>query len=106
MEYLKVNLYGETFKVKPYKTSYASNGNLAVVLIDEDGELFDTITVNLDNVFQSENKAFIDTNNCQYAEKFIEKYHLGEYDGINQGSGFCYYPLYVFNTDKLEELPE
>ena len=30
--------------------------------------------------------------------------YLGEFTGFTQRSGFCEYPLYLFNVDKLREL--
>lgn len=37
-------------------------------------------------------------------EKFIKDNDLGEFTGLTLRSGFCEYPLYVFNVDKLREL--
>jgi hypothetical protein len=37
-------------------------------------------------------------------EKFITDNDLGEFTGFTQRSGFCEYPLYLFNVDKLREL--
>ena len=31
-------------------------------------------------------------------------YELGEFTGFTQRSGYCEYPLYLFNVDKLREL--
>lgn len=106
MKYLNIELYGETFKVKPYRCKYAANDSLAVILLDEEGEDFDTITVNLSNYSQSEDTAFVDTNNCSYVEKFLKRHKIAKPVGIHGQSGFCSYPLYKFDLSKLEELPE
>ena len=37
-------------------------------------------------------------------EKFITENDIGEFTGFTQRSGFCEYPLYLFNVDKLREL--
>lgn len=37
-------------------------------------------------------------------EKFITDNDIGEFTGFTQRSGFCEYPLYLFNVDKLREL--
>ena len=37
-------------------------------------------------------------------EKFITENELGEFTGFTQRSGYCEYPLYLFNVDKLREL--
>ena len=49
----------------------------------------------------SEDEAYIDTNNCGWAIKFIEKYKLGVYLHHKARSGFCEYPLYSFDLTKL-----
>lgn len=43
-------------------------------------------------------------NNMPELKKFIEENDLGEFTGLMQRSGFCEYPLYMFNVDKLREL--
>ena len=42
---------------------------------------------------------------CQLntVEKFITDNDIGEFTGFTQRSGFCEYPLYLFNVDKLRE---
>ena len=45
----------------------------------------------------------IDTNNCEWAEKFIKENELGTPTGIMGYSGFCEYPLYLFDTSKIRE---
>ena len=37
-------------------------------------------------------------------EDILEENDLGDFTGITLKSGFCEYPLYVFNVDKLREL--
>ena len=36
-------------------------------------------------------------------EKFITENDIGEFTGFTQRSGFCEYPLYLFNVDKLRD---
>ena len=43
-------------------------------------------------------------NDMPDIEKFITDNDLGEFTGFTQRSGFCEYPLYLFNVDKLREL--
>lgn len=78
------------------------NGNLAISLDCCEGP-YATITVNLDGTLCPE-YAYVDTNNCPWAEEFIEKYHLGESTGLSRRSGYCEYPLYKFDIKKLEAL--
>lgn len=47
---------------------------------------------------------YVDTNKCPELEGFIEKHGLGEFTGLMGGSGFCSYPLYLFNPEKLREI--
>ena len=92
-----------TFRGQPVKISaesYQVNGTLALMLTHRNGDI-DVLTVNLGNPFQSETRAFLDTNNYPDAESFILENGLGTATGITARSGFCLYPLYVINTDSL-----
>lgn len=84
--------------------NYVNNGNLAIQLWCEDGP-FATLTVNLDNKCKP-NCAFVDTNNCPWAEEFIDQYNLGIPTGNMQISGFCCYPEYEFNLDAVNKYVE
>ena len=92
-----------TFRGQPVKISaesYQVNGTLALMLTHRNGDR-DVLTVNLGNPFQSETRAFLDTNNYPDAESFIWENGLGEATGITARSGFVEYPLYAINTDAL-----
>lgn len=80
----------ENVEVKYEK--YLNNNNLAVSL--ENDELIATLTVNFGKV--SDGYAFVDTNNCPWAEKFIKDNNLGKPTGAVRQSGYCIYPLYEF----------
>ena len=47
---------------------------------------------------------YIDTNNMPELANFIEDNDIGEFTGLTKRSGFCEYPLYLFNPEKLREL--
>ena len=47
---------------------------------------------------------YVDINNCPWATKFIKDNELGEFTGKYGKSGFCVYPLYKFNLDKIKEV--
>ena len=49
------------------------------------------------------NMAYIDTNNCPWAEEFLKDNNLAEDTGTTGLSGFCEYPLYKFNCISAEE---
>lgn len=78
------------------------NNNLAIELY-ADWEPFARLTVNLVNDLD-EDCAYVDTNNCPWAEHFIVTNNLGYPVGTARRSGYCVYPLYRFNLDKLEEM--
>lgn len=86
-------------------SQYADNKNLFLELVATDGEYpepYGNITVNLGEV--PDYCGYIDTNNMPEMENFIMENDLGDYCGISKRSGFCEYPLYVFNVDRLREL--
>lgn len=86
---------------------YMMNGNMYIGLVskDEDGYLepYSDLTVNLDRKVP-DYCAYVDVNNMPEAEKFISENELGYFTGLVQRSGYCMYPLYSFNADKLREL--
>ena len=104
---MKVNLYGKDYKISRIETGkYANNMNLSIQLYcieDNFEEPFATLTVNLRKL-NTNNQAFVDTNNCPWAEKFIQENKLGVFKGILESSGYCVYPLYSFDMERLEEL--
>lgn len=85
------------------KTSYASNGNLALCVMKADGNPFGMITKNLGDCLDKD-MAYVDVNNCLWAEDLIRKFKLGEPTGAYLRSGFVKYPLYKFNIGKIEEI--
>ena len=44
----------------------------------------------------------VDINTCPWAEEFIKTNKLGIPCGVTITSGYCEYPLYIFDLDKLE----
>lgn len=86
-------------------SSYLNNGNLYIGLVDvseEYPEPYGDVTVNIGHA--PSYCGYLDLNNMPELEEFIKKNDLGEFTGIMQRSGFCEYPLYLFNVDKLREL--
>lgn len=86
--------------------SYRNNGSLFMELWDTGGEYpeaYGNITVNLDNEIPAY-CAYVDTNNMPEMEEFIRENKLGVFTGLTKESGFCEYPLYLFDSDKLREL--
>lgn len=113
--------YGQ-YDVRVARKSYASNGSLAVVLYyDECGQFlpFGSITVNIEDgdnvrarydlwILAKEGKRFacqyVDTNNFEYVVRFLEENKIAFFTGGFADSGYCSYPLYAFDLDKLAEL--
>jgi len=85
--------------------SYRTDGSLAIELIDvEEQWPFAMITVCLpEEGIAGDNFTFIDTNNCPWAPEFIRNNHLGVPTGNLGFSGFCTYPLYNMDLNKLRE---
>lgn len=83
--------------------SYMNNNRMYIGLIDEKGERFADMTVNIDSPCP-DYCGYVDVNNCPELVDFIEKHELGEFTGLMGQSGFCSYPLYLFNVEKLREV--
>ena len=86
-------------------STYHYGGGLRISLWDEKAGPFTTLTVNLEGYDVKEkfgdNYAFVDTNNFPEAEEFIKKHKLGEFTGLGGVSGYCTYPLYKFDLERL-----
>lgn len=99
---LPLHAYGETYNVHTDISHYTNNGNLAICLNDINEGPFATLTVNIDPL-GSPSLAAVDTNNCSWAEAFIKEHSLGKFTGMSLRSGFCTYPVYDFDLDKLKD---
>ena len=86
------------------RSSYRNNGVLAVLMETDDGEPFATLTVNIEGWDSlPHDMSFVDTNNCDWAVKFLKDNKIAESMGVYASSGFCSYPLYKFDLSKIEE---
>lgn len=105
---------GRTYPVTLQFSKYTCNDKLAVQLIEASAPWspFATLTVNLpdipmealqmwfgSNMPDLNTLAFVDTNNCPWAEEFLKDNNIAEDTRIMMPSGFCSYPLYKFNLD-------
>lgn len=100
---MKVTSYGKTYEVEVHAKTYV-DGGLAITMDYLDDEFncwmpFATLTVNLGR--QNYGFAYVDVNNCPWGEDFIKEYGLGEFTGKRCCSGFCTYPLYKFDVEKI-----
>ena len=98
--------WGSIEKVQLEISNYMNNNGLYIGLNAVSGEYTESygdITVNLDGK-APDYCGYVDINNMPELEKFIEENELGEFTGLTKRSGFCEFPLYMFNPDKLREL--
>ena len=92
-----LEFYGEMYGLSLFVTEYTNNGRLAIILIDQDGEDFADMTVNLPGERCPEGCAFVDTNNLEGIDSWLAENGIAEHTGISARSGFCTYPLMKFN---------
>lgn len=98
--------WGSLEKVQLEISNYMNNNGLYIGLNAVGGEYTESygdITVNIDGK-APDYCGYVDINNMPELEKFIEENDLGEFTGLTKRSGFCEFPLYMFNPDKLREL--
>ena len=85
---------------------YANNGCLYIgldKLPDEYGDdYFGSITVNLPGSVP-EHCAYVNTNNLSGILPFLKEYKLAKPLPVVGKSGFCTYPLFLFNIEVLHE---
>ena len=87
-------------------SSYMDNNRVYIGLVEVDGEYpepFADLTVNISAPCPYY-CGYVDINNCPELEGFIEKHGLGEFTGLMGNSGFCFYPLYLFDPEKLRKV--
>lgn len=106
------NWFGNAVTVRPRVELYSVNDfmgrempGLAIVLDEADyvpGEQFAVLTVSFGEFIGLKNAAYIDVNNCPFAHELLEA-GIAEDTGLTKSSGFCDYPLWVFDEDFLRE---
>lgn len=96
-----------THKLKLVADKYSSNGTLAIIVMEilDDGteDRFDIITTNLPFGDADETRAYIDTNNCPWAETMLKQHGFAKDTGERGHCGFCTYPLYEFNLNTFDQ---
>jgi hypothetical protein len=80
---------------------------LAIILEDITDESapqeFCMLTVSFGEFIGMKNCAYIDTNNCDFADQLIEQ-GMATPTGFTKRSGFCEYPLWAFDEQSLMEM--
>ena len=104
MKYISLDFYGEKYKLNTVTNKYVNNGNTYIGLITKDGEPFADVTVNIEKL-NNPNICAVDTNNLTFITELLAKYKLiKENSPVGElHSGFCTYPLYLFDMDKVKE---
>lgn len=74
-------------------------------LVGDDGELesYATLTTSFGEFIGIKNAAYIDINNCPFAENLL-KQGIADPTDFYKVSGFCQYPLWIFREDFLQEI--
>ena len=106
MKTLTLNKYGNEYPMTFEVKNYSNNGNLYVGLITHhEGfpEPWQNLTINL-NIPCKANCAFIDINNngMQILDWLVDN-GLGRILAREKVSGFCVYPEFEFDMEKLME---
>ena len=97
--------FGNTQNVTLEVNAYVDNNSLYVGLTAMPygvPEYYGDMTVNL---LESVPPycAFVDTNNMPELEDFLVKNGIAEFTGLMQKSGYCSYPLYLFDVEKMRK---
>ena len=105
---LKTNLpyEPEEIEVRIVVNNYVDGNKLYLGLLSkEDGywEPYCDLTKCLDGEVPAD-CAYVDTNNLPWVEKFIVENKLGYFTHMVGHSGFCTYPLYHFDMERIREL--
>lgn len=98
--------WGTTEQVRLEINQYMNNGCIYIGLVsyeDSCPEPYGDLTVNLDGKVP-DYCGYVDTNNMPELEKFIEENRIGTFTGFVKQSGYCTYPLYMFDDARLREL--
>ena len=83
--------------------TYLHGGGLALSLFSSSEGTFETISVNLeDEQLTDKDCFFVDTNNCPWAEKFLEDNGIAKPTGNLGFSGFCVYPEFKLIDESLQ----
>jgi len=105
--------YDETYSVLAEPAFYqqvtdwtgAPKQNLCVTLTEvETGEDFATLTVNLGEFIGIYGAAHIDTNNLPGVDEWLEDNGIAKMTGLSKQSGYCTYPLAVFDKEFLDSI--
>lgn len=99
------SVWGDEHCGRIRSNEYIHGGGVALSLwVNDDGypEPWADMTVNLD-VPAADGCVFLDTNNFPEVVEIFRDYALGEPTGRVRASGWCVYPEYQLNNERLNE---
>ena len=111
------DLFGSNIKVEPRLELYCvtdffgNDGYGIAIELDEVneknecGEPYATLTVSFGEMIGLKNCAYVDTNNCHFAEQLL-KQGIAKDTGLKHRSGYCTYPLWQFDEKFLRSIGE
>lgn len=116
MDYKIKDFYGRELMVQPRLALYSVRDfagkempGLAITLIDvtdsNDPTDYCDLTVSFGEFIGMKNCAYIDTNNCDFADQLL-KQGMATKTQFTKRSGFCEYPLWMFEEKDLREMDE
>ena len=115
MKYNITDFMGYTLTVRPRLELYSVQDfmgkempGLGIVLEDiteseQNPTEYCVLTVSLGEFIGMKNCAYIDSNNCDFTEQLMEQ-GFGKPTGLTGRSGFCEYPLWIFEEEMLREM--
>ena len=95
---------GELYSVRDFMGKELPGLAVELNEVDSDGikTPYTMLTTSFGEFISIKNAAYIDTNNCPFAEQLLEQ-GIAQPTGLTKSSGFCQYPLWIFNEDFLKE---
>ncbi len=98
--------FDEDYEVYPVIYRGKNSKRLEILLVLTEDEWFCDLTVNINQEQSAKNNkalAFVDTAKNPWAKQFIQHYGLGKPTGFFGISGYCTYPEYEFDLEKLNK---
>lgn len=98
----------ELYRVKDFMGKEMPGLAIQLYYHDKDVDItypYAMLTLSFGEFIGMKNCAYIDTNNCSYAD-FLLKKGVAKDTGFTMRSGFCEYPLWCFDENFLREIGE
>lgn len=95
----------ELYSVRDFMGKEMPGLAIALDEVKSDGTIndsFDMLTTSFGEFISIKNAAYIDINNCTFADQLFEQ-GIAQSTPLTKSSGFVQYPLWVFNEDFLKE---